>query len=507
MDFLQLAGEMGRNRSILINCFTALLVGWLLTGCGDGKSRFRDIDKLVPLETNLDRIREEGILRVVTEYNSISYFIYRGQPMGFQFEMLQALATHLDLELQVSVSNDLDKNFRDVKEGEVDLIAMNLTVTADRKKEVKFTAPLLQTRQVLVQRKPEHWERMNSSQVESNVLRNQLNLAGKTIYVQAGSIHARRLRTLSNEIGGGIVVKEVQVETEQLVQRVALGEIDYTVCDENVALVNATYFPQLDVGTAISFPQNVAWAVKMNSDSLKAAVDEWIGTYKNSREYAILHNKYFRNRHTYRSIHSEDYALGTGRISDYDEIIREESEVLDWDWRLLASMIYQESRFNPRAESWAGAFGLMQLMPGTAKNYGVTIESPARDQIRAGIRFLIWLNERFVDEIPDIEERRKFILAAYNIGYGHVQDARRLAEKNGDDPDIWMESVEKWLLRKSDPKYYTDKVVKYGYARGIETYNYVREVLERYEHYKNIINPEVVASSRTIGEIHRASSQ
>jgi membrane-bound lytic murein transglycosylase F len=491
-------------------CFLILLLLSLVMGSctSSGNSRFRDVDSLKPeLESNLDRIRKEGVLKVVTEYNSISYFIYRGQPLGFQFEMLQALANHLELELEVSVSNDLDKNFLDLKDGEIDMIAMNLTVTADRKQQVNFTSPLLQTRQVLVQRKPEHWEDMNQSQVEINVLRNQLNLAGKTIFVQAGSVYSKRLLSLSNEIGGGIRIREVQLESEQLIQRVALKEIDYTICDENVGLVNNTYFPQLDVGTAVSFPQNVAWAVHLRSDSLKSEIDNWIESYRKTRSYAILYNKYFQNRHAYRNIHSEHYALGSGKISRYDEILRKESESIMWDWRLLASMVYQESRFNAEAVSWAGAFGLMQLMPGTAKNYGVTSESSPREQVRAGVKFIQWLDDRFKDVIVDEEERIKFILAAYNIGYGHIQDARRLAEKNGADPDIWMGSVDEWLLKKSDPKYYTDPVVKYGYARGIESYNYVREVLERYEHYKNIINGDVLATWLPIEEIHRASSQ
>ena len=478
-------------------------------GCRrNGESRFRDLNSLKPEQvTNLDRIRQEGILKVVTEYNSISYFIYRGQPMGFQFEMLHALANHLDLELEVTVSNDLDKNFRDLREGAVDLIAMNLTVTADRKQFVKFTSPLLQTRQVLVQRKPDRWEVMNLRQKESNVIRNQLNLAGKTVYVQAGSVYAKRLMSLSDEIGGGIRIREVQLESEQLVQRVALGEIDYTICDENVGLVNTTYFPQIDVGTAVSFPQNVAWAVHLSSDSLKAEIDGWINEYRKTSSYALLYNKYFKNRHTYRNIHSEHYALSSGKISRYDEILKAESEKIQWDWRLLASMVYQESRFNPQATSWAGAFGLMQLMPGTARNYGVSIESPPGEQVKAGVKFIQWLDDRFREIITDDDERIKFILASYNIGYGHIQDARRLAEKHGADPNIWHDSVEKWLLKKSDPQFYTDQVVKYGYARGIETFNYVREVMERYEHYKNIINSDVIASWRSIEEIHRASSQ
>jgi membrane-bound lytic murein transglycosylase F len=372
---------------------------------------------------------------------------------------------------------------------------------------VSFTYPLLQTRQVLVQRKPERWEEMNQKQLTEHLIRNQLDLAGKTVYVQAGSVYASRLMSLSDEIGGGIRIREVQLESEQLVQRVALGEIDYTICDENVGLVNTTYFPDLDVGTAVSFPQNVAWAVRLKSDSLKAEIDSWVKEFRLTSRYAILYNKYFQNRHTYGSIHSEYYALSSGKISGFDEIIKEESEEIHWDWRLLASMIYQESRFNPEATSWAGAFGLMQLMPGTAENYGITNESSPRAQVKAGVKLIQWLDERFREDITDDNERIKFVLASYNIGYGHIQDARRLAEKYGADPDRWSGNVEEWLLKKSDPKYYTDPVVKYGYARGIETFNYVKEVMQRYEHYKNIINSDVIASWRPIEEIQIESSQ
>ena len=215
-----------------------LLLPLLLSSClRNGESRFRDVSTLGPERVfNLERIREKGILKVVTEYNSISYFIYRGQPMGFQYEMLQALANHMDLELEVTVSNNLDQNFLDLEEGNVDLIAMNLTVTSERKEQVAFTVPLLQTRQVLVQRKPDLWNEMNQKQLESSMIRNQLDLTGKTVYVQAGSVYSDRLRSLSDEIGGGINIREVQLESEQLVQRVALGEVDYAVCDENVAL-------------------------------------------------------------------------------------------------------------------------------------------------------------------------------------------------------------------------------------------------------------------------------
>jgi len=352
----------------------------------------------------MELIRQAGELKVVTEYNSISYFLYRGQPLGFQYEMLQELANHMNLPLEVSVSNDLGRNFNDLQEGQVDMIAMNLTITSSRKQDVAFTEPLLQTRQVLVQRK----------QPEAALIRNQLDLEGKEVYVQEGSVYEARLRTLSNEIGGGINIREVNLESERLIQRVALGEIDYTVCDENVGLVNATYFPQLDVGTAISFPQHVAWAVHPRSDSLKKVIDQWINGYRMTDKYAILYHKYFNNRHSYRSIHSEHYTLGSGKISPFDEMIRKESERIGWDWRLFASVVYQESRFNPEAVSWAGAFGLMQLMPNTAKSLGVQDIFDPEDNITGGVRYLKKLLNRFDGDT-------KLALAAYNAGSRYVR--------------------------------------------------------------------------------------
>ncbi len=494
-------------KKVMLKYIVLLLITSLTATLGScsrmKESRFRDLDHLKPENpvSNLELIREKGVLSVVTEFNSISYFIYRGQPMGFQYEMLQELANYMDLQLEVKVSNDLEQNFQDLEEGNVDLIAMNLTVTSERKEKVDFTVPFLQTRQVLVQRKPQQWEKMNQKQLESSVIRNQLDLSGKTVYVQTGSVYALRLRSLSNEIGGGIIIKEVQLESEQLVQRVAMGEIDYAICDENVGIVNTLYFPQLDVGTAISFQQNVAWAVQHQSDSLRAEINTWIINHRKTSRYAIIYNKYFVNRHSFRSIHSEYYTLSSGKISNYDEIIKRESERIGWDWRLMASMIYQESRFNPDAESWAGAYGLMQLMPGTAKNYGITRTSPPTAQIRAGASYIKWLEDRYIKVIEDPDERVKFVLASYNIGYGHIQDARRLAERYEQDPNVWHGAVEEWLLRKADPKYYTDQVVKYGYARGIETYNFVKEVIDRYEHYKNIVNGDVLADWKPIEEI------
>ena len=440
-------------------------------------------------QNRLQKIRQEGKLIAITDYNSTNYFIYRGKTMGFQYELLKKFANHLDVELDIQVNKELEKSFKLMEEGKCDILAFNLTVTEARKKRMDFTVPYAQTRQVLVQRKPEDWRQMSEREIERHLIRNQLELNNKVIYVRANSSYVTRLKNLSEEIGGGIrIIEKENYSEEQLIALVARGEIDYTVCDENVAKVNATYYPTLDVNTAISFPQNLAWGVPKKADSLLTVVNDWLTEYKSTLDYAVIYNKYFKNRKSALIRKSDYYSISSGKISPYDELIKEYSDEIDWDWRLLASLIFQESRFNPTARSWAGAYGLMQLMPSVIRRFDVNNKSSPQQNIRGGVEFLKWLNEQIKKRgIKDEEERIKFVLASYNVGLGHVLDARRLTEKYDGSPDKWK-NVKEYILKKSNPEYYKDEVVYYGYARGIETYNYVDQILTRYEHYKNIID-------------------
>lgn len=441
------------------------------------------------VSNSLADIKARGKLTVVTDYSSTNYFIYRGQPLGYQYEMLQELANYLDVKLELRVNSDLENSFKLLNKGEVDLIAENIIITRERKEKVDFTIPYARSRQVLVQRKPDNWRSLNKKQLEDAMIRNPLDLAGKTIYVQRNSAHVARLRHLAEEIGDTIGIIEVEENAEQLIYLVSIGEIPFTISDEILARVNQTYFSDLDVETAVSFHQNMGWAVRKDAGDLLDELNGWMSEFLTSKRFKVIYAKYFENSKSGEILSSDYYAINSGKISPYDELIRQYSEKLGWDWRLLASMIYQESRFKNDATSWAGAFGLMQLMPGTARRYGVDVNSPARDQIRAGTDFISWLNKQFKD-ITNEDERVKFILAAYNIGPGHIIDARNLARKNGADPNQWEENVESFLLRKSDPAYYNDPIVKYGYCRGTETYRYVHEVLDRYDHYKNIVIPQ-----------------
>lgn len=437
---------------------------------------------------DLPQIKKRGKLIALTDNNSTSYFIYKGKPMGYQYDLLKMFADYLGVDLQIITSNNMDDTFNKLQQETCDLLAINLTVTKARSKKVNFTEAYGTTRQVLVQRKPKGWRKMSKKEIDKHLIRNQLDLAHKTVYVQVNTSYCTRLKHLSEEIGDSIHIVPVDKETEQLIYLVANGKIDYTVTDENVALLNQTFLPDIDVKTPISFPQKLAWAVRKNSPELLKSINNWINSIKHTSMYAVVYNKYFRNVKASRRLKSDYLSVRGGKISVYDKYIKKYSSTIDWDWRLLASLIYQESRFDPKVKSWVGAYGLMQLMPQTAARYGVNQISSPQKNIEAGVKFIKWLDNYFADTIVDKNQRIKFILAAYNVGLGHVLDARRLARENGKNPNVWDDNVDYYMLNKSNPKYYRDSVVRYGYCRGQETYNYVNEIIRRYKDYQNVLN-------------------
>jgi membrane-bound lytic murein transglycosylase F len=443
----------------------------------------------LPQRFRIHEIQERGKLIATTAYNSTDYFIYRGEPMGFQYEKLKMFADYLGVELEINIANSLDDAFRSLEEGKSDVIAMGLTVTLDRSEKVDFTIPILQTRQMLVQRKPANWRKMRTwDDIEKSLIRNPIDLAGKTVIVQKASAHADRLKNLSEEIGWPILIGEDPVyEVEQLVESVANGEIEYTVCDEHMAGFFEKQFPEIDIRTAISFPQHIAWAVRHDSDSLRIAINDWLSENNNSYASNHLFDKYFNSSRTAFMAKSESVSFNGKKISQYDEILRNISKQHEFDWRLVASLVYQESQFHSDARSWSGAFGLMQMMPATAALLGIDSTASEFEQIEAGILYLKILDGELPKEITDPDERIKFILAAYNLGIAHVFDARRLASKNGKNPNVWSDNVDYFILNKSNPAYYRDSVVRYGYANGKEAYDFVLEVLDRFEHYKNVV--------------------
>lgn len=382
--------------------------------------------------------------------------------MGFNYELLKSFTDHLGIDLEMITEKHIDHAMNLLNSGEADVLAFGLTVSSTRKKEIVFSDPIAETRQVLVQRKPHNWRSMTEDAIDSRIVRNQIDLAGKTIYVQTGSAHLERLKALANEIGDSINV----------------------------------------IDTPVSFAQNIAWGLpRNNSGQLLRKLNNWIKEYRNTGSYALLYAKYFRNSRSGTIVRSDYYYLTTGKISQYDDLIKKASSRISWDWRLLASLICQESRFDANVESRMGAYGLMQVMPMTGRNFNIDITASPSNNILAGTTYLNWLKSIFDSKVTDPEERVKFILASYNAGPGHVLDAMKLAEKNGMNPQKWDGSVAVWLLKKSEPRYFTDSVVKNGYFKGTESVNFVSEVLERYDHYRNIIPGE-----ESIGMLSKAET-
>lgn len=430
---------------------------------------------------DLNEIRQRGRIIAVTDYNSSNYFIYNGRPMGFQLDLLRYFTQQKGLELEVVPSKSIKDAFNMLNSGAADLIAMNLTVTGNREAEITFTEPWGKTHQVLVQRN------LKSNKIASRISDiSQLN--NRVLYLAGHSAYVQSIEKIQEELGIHIQVVESDLyEDEDLIKKVALGEIEFTVTDANTALTNQVYYPQLDISVSISDKEDLAWAVRKDSPQLEQELNQWIVKFKRTTEYAVLYHKYFSVEKAAQRKESRYWSVNHDNISVYDPIIKRYARQIGWDWRLLASVIFQESRFKPGVSSNAGAYGLMQIMPSTGEQFKVDVYQSPEHNVMAGIRFIKKLDSYFKDSIPNQEERVKFILASYNAGLGHVQDARRLARKNGKDPNVWKNNVDIFLLQKAKPEYYTDKDVKHGYLRGRETYNYVKQVLTRYNHYKNLL--------------------
>lgn len=436
---------------------------------------------------DLEAIRERGFINALVDNNSVSYFIYKGQPMGYEYELLNLFAKHLEVDLKIQVTSGIDRAIDQLNKGEGDIIAFPLTVTKERKKWLAFSKPHFNSYQVLVQRKPENWRRMTLDAINDSLIRNPIALIGKEVHVLARSSFETRLKHLSEEIGGDIVIRAdtASLESESLIRQVALGEINYTIADNMIARVNASYYPNIDIQTPVSMAQNVAWATRKNAPMLLQAIDQWLTEIKKEPTFMVIYNRYFKNpRTSLTRMKSEYSSMGGNMLSPFDSLIRKGANSLGWDWRLLASLIYQESRFLPKEESWAGARGLMQLMPRTANEFGAfDLDDPVQS-IGAGVAYLRFLDKYWMSKVPEKNERLKFILASYNVGLSHVIDARRLAEKYGKDPRLWSGNVEFYLSQKSDPEFYRDPVVVAGYCKCEEPINYVKDILERYEEYK-----------------------
>lgn len=471
---------------------TSLIVFICLTmqGCLFSESADHEPENHIPPTPRLDKILSSKKLVALINNSPSSYYIYKGEPVGYEFEMLKYFAEYLDVSLQVKMIDDIEGLLDSLQAGTGDIAAANLTVTSSRQEWVDFSKPLIKTKQVLVQRKPEGYYKLTYEQLEKKLIRDVTDLSGQTIHVREGTSFAQRIENLNEEIGGGIQIETIPgwVESDSLLSMVSSGEIDYTLADENLARLFKGGYRNIDIKTPVSFSQNIAWAVAKESDQLLDTLNYWLNLKETKKLKSHIYNKYYRwKRKAIAKIDSPYNLASGGNISEYDSLIKAVATTYDFDWTYLAAVIHRESQFDPNAVSWSGAIGLMQIIPSTAKRYGVdsTQLYIPENNLKAGTTYLKFLTEFWQKEIQDSIEVQKFALASYNVGLGHIKDARRLAIKKGLDSNVWDHNVANMVLNLSNPDFYKDEVVKHGYCRGKEPYRYVQDIMSRYHHYRN----------------------
>ncbi len=448
--------------------FILIAVVVLLLSC-TGKSDSVDTSHEVDLETILNN----DTLRIGTIAGPVSYFYYRDEMMGFDYEMAQNLADSLKLILKVVEAESESELTEMLANRTVDIAAYNFQQTKALKQQFHFVLPLDDSYQVLVQ------------PLNIKTFKNTIDIKDVTITVAKGSAFEQRLMQLNEETGNNFNIAQAEdsLTQEELIEQVASGKIGYTVADVKVARLYKSYYKKLDIRLQVGFYQRNGWLVRKESVNLRKAIDQWVASPDNELLISNLNYKYLRNSLYFTQ---KKIKIPKGAISPYDHLFKKYASEINWEWQLLAAVAFHESRFDSTSVSWAGAAGIMQLMPRTASNFGLSrknITNPEKN-IEAGVQYIKSLNLTY-SKIENKQERIKFILASYNSGPAHILDARALAEKYGKNKDIWFGHVEEFLLKKSEPQYYNDEVVKYGRFRGRVTVDYVQKILATYEKYKS----------------------
>jgi membrane-bound lytic murein transglycosylase F len=407
------------------------------------------------------------VLRVLTRNSPATYFIWRGQLMGFEYDLVQDFAKQHDLRIEMIVPPNWGDLIPWLKQGKGDVIAASMTILPERQKQgVAFSRPYNYVSEMLVARK-------------KDTVASTDDLTARTIVVSPSSSYWQTLTHLRKRVAFVLQPAPESMATSEIIAKVAAGEYDLTVADSNLVDLELTWRNDIKAPFALGEPVAIGWAVARHMPKLLEAIDTYFEKTYRGTVYNLTYQKYFKDTRTVRG-HVKFRAAKTGQLSPYDDPVRRFAKHYGFDWRLITAQMYQESRFNPDARSWAGARGLMQVMPRTARELGFANISDPATGIHAGVKYLSWLRDQFETKVPDTE-RNWFSLAAYNAGWGHVWDARELAAQIGLDRDRWFDHVERAMLMLSNPKYY--RGARYGYVQGSQPVDYVHDIRTRYEAY------------------------
>jgi peptidoglycan lytic transglycosylase F len=413
----------------------------------------------------LHKIIKAGQITVITRNTPHCYYLYRDEPMGFEYDLAQEFANYLGVELKIHVAESWEGMIPLLKEGAGGFIAAGMAITPKRRKQVAFSDGYMDIQQELIANR-------NGAQIKKLE-----DLSGKTIDVRRATPYQERLEELQKQGYHFNIKLHKDLPTEELIQQVASGEIGFTVADSNIALLNRRHYPSAVIVRPISDLQHLGWAVHPKARQLRDKINSFFATIKQNGRFNEIYNKYYGDVEEFDFVDLRAFHRSIkDNLSRYSPFIKAAAKKYGFDWRLIAAQIYQESHLDPLAKSQAGALGLMQLLPSTARSLDVKdIQNPV-ENINAGVQHLKILFDRF-DKAPD-PDRMQIALAAYNIGHGHVEDARELAVRMNLDPNSW-ESLEKTLPLLRYRKYYKDS--KYGYCRGTEPVNYIKQIMIYYD--------------------------
>ena len=442
-----------------------------------GREQLKKQTQLI-YKDDLPGIKNRQVLRVLTRNNAATYFVWRGQFLGFEYELMRRFANSHGLHLEMIVPNRWSDLIPMLNAGGGDLIAASMTVTEERKQQgIAFSEAYNRVTEELVAR------------TDEEAFKGPEDLTGRTVVVRRSSAYWATMQKLLDEgIDFQLVAAPDNMETEEIISRVASGEYDLTVSDSHILSVELIWRDDIKPVLTVNGPVAHGWAVRKGNKKLLAALNEFLEKEYKGRFYNYVYNKYFENSNRIRDhVAAHQEYSEKGNISPYDAQVQKYAEEYGFDWALIVAQMYQESGFDPMAESWAGARGLMQILPTTGELFGVEDLHGVDTSIETGVRYLAWIHERFEPELT-VQDRMWFTLAAYNAGLGHVRDARRLARKMGWNPDRWFDNVERAMLLLSRRSFY--QLATHGYARGQETVDYVRKIRDRYNAYVRLASAQ-----------------
>ncbi len=410
----------------------------------------------------LDEIKRENNLTVITRNSPTTYYIGANGPTGFEYELAKQFADYLGVELEIIVQNEFHKILPSVVNNDAHIGAAGITHTKQREAYLDFG--------------PEY------TKVVSQVTYNNghkkpksiTDLLGKRIAVVKGSTHAQILLDHKEFFPELIWKEHPDLTSEELMLLTSDSLIDYTIVDSNELAVTRRYFPKLRIGFNLGSEESLAWAMKKSDDdSLQNAVNKFFAKIESDGTLTHLREKYFGHVNDISPIDSHTFLKHVHeRLPKYENLFKAAAIEFDQDWRFLAALSYQESLWNSKAVSPTGVKGLMMLTRDTAHDLKINNRIDPLTSVNGGTKYFLTMLEKIPARISE-PDRTWMALAAYNVGFGHLEDARILTQRAGDNPDLWMD-VRRYLPLLSNKKWY--EKTRHGYARGKEPVIYVQNI-------------------------------